>query len=465
MTAGAVNQQHTLPQHQHHPHHLQVLTPHTNSSSGNRNYNSPSISPLRHHHPSYIALRHHRPYFNQDSSPMVLNDGTIVSGSNSGGGKSNNFEIPILYHHPQHHFPPHRNAGIMNSPIGKAYVAIISNILFISSFLPAAESFPPFHHYHHQPAASSHSYQNFLNPQVHQQNPHYHQYNSNGGNGNQGNNGNLSRSNSSHMIQPHQPKKSWNSWKSKNHQHHHHHPNSTQKNRTNSGDHHSNSSCSSSSSSSSSAASNSRNTNSSKGNQNLRTLTYVSTDYINSRSPTPSPKSLSPIFQGGKRLPHQQSTASSTSSLHQLETLTQMHSHNSGLPVEGVAPNALGYESDSSHSSYNPNKEVICEGVDFTNPASVSGFSQVASEITSLLNFPTYSDEDISGTQLHYGSQQNLSYWNTMQSQQQQQQHAMQNPYSQFQLGGGSNSPTLYSNASCGTSDGGVNENLCSKRG
>lgn len=446
MTAGAVNQQRSLPQH--HPHHLPVLTQHSNSSSGNGNYNSPSISPLRHHHPSNIPLRHHRPYFNQDSSPMVLNDGTIVSGGNSSGSKSsNNFEIPIFYHHPQHHFPPHRNAGIMNSPIGKAYVAFISNILFISSFFPAAESFPPFHHFHHQPATSSHNYQNFLNPQVHQQNTHYHQYNSNGGNGNQnqGNNGNLSRSNSSHMIQSHQQKKSY-SWKSKNNHH-----NNSQKNRTNSGDHHSNSSCSSSSSSSS-AASNSRNN--SKGNTNLRTLTYVSTDYVNSRSTTPSPKSVSPIFQGCKRLPQQQSTASSTSSLHQLDTLAQIQPQNSGFPGDGVS-NALGYESDSSHSSYNTNKQVVCGGVDFPNSDNVSGFGQVASEITSLMNFPTYSDEDIPGSQLHYGSQQNLSYWNTMQSQQQQQQqqHTMQNPYSQFPMGA-SNSPTLYSNVSCGTSDG-----------
>uniref|UniRef100_T1H1L4 Uncharacterized protein n=1 Tax=Megaselia scalaris TaxID=36166 RepID=T1H1L4_MEGSC len=270
MTAGAVNQQLSLPQS--HPHHLQVLA--QANSSGNRAYNSPSISPLRHHHPSYLSLRHHRPYFNQDNSQMVLSDGTILS-NNSNGGKSNNFEIPILYHHhPQHHFPPHRNSGIMNSPI-------------------AAESFPPFHHFHHQPA-SSHNYQNFLNPQINQQNPHYQQYN-----GNQGNNGgNLSRSNSSHMIQQ---KKSWNSWKSKNHHHHHHHHNNSQKNRANSSDHHSNSSCSSSSSTSSATSRN--NDSNSKGNQNVRTLTYVSTDYVNSRSPTPSPKSISPIFQGSKRLP------------------------------------------------------------------------------------------------------------------------------------------------------------------
>lgn len=375
-----------------------------------------------------------------------------MSGSNSSGGKSTNFDIPILYHHPPHHFPPHRNSGIMNSPIGKAYVAFISNILFISSFFPAAESFPPYHHFHHhQPAASSHNYQNFLNNQMHQQSPHYHQYNSNG---NQGNNGNLSRSNSSHMIQSHQQKKSWNSWKSKNHHHHH---NNAQKSRTNSGDHHSNSSCSSSSSSSS-AASNSRN-NSSKGNQNLRTLTYVSTDFVNSRSPTPSPNSLSPIYHGGKRLPHQQSTASSSSSLHQLETLTENQPQSSGFPGEGVPPNALGYESDSSHSSYNPNKQVACETVDYVNSGSVSGFSQVASEITSLFNFPTYSDEDIPGSQSHYGSQQNLSYCNS-----QQQQHVMQNPYSQFAMGG-SNSPTLYSNASCGTSEGGANDHSLAKRG
>lgn len=134
MTAGAVNQQHIPPPSHHHPQHLQVLSQQSNCSSRNRNYHSPTISPLRHPHPSYIPLRHHhRSYFTQGNSPMVLNDGAMVSGSNTSGGKSNNFGIPIIYH-PQHHFAPHRNSGIMNSPIGKAYVAFITNILFISTY-------------------------------------------------------------------------------------------------------------------------------------------------------------------------------------------------------------------------------------------------------------------------------------------------------------------------------------------
>uniref|UniRef100_T1H1L5 Uncharacterized protein n=1 Tax=Megaselia scalaris TaxID=36166 RepID=T1H1L5_MEGSC len=39
----------------------------------------------------------------------------------------------------------------------------------------------------------------------------------------------------------------------------------------------------------------------------------------------------------------------------------------------------------------------MCGGVDFTNSGSLTGFNQMANDITSLLNFPTYSDEDIPG--------------------------------------------------------------------
>lgn len=135
--------------------------------------------------------------------------------------------------------------------------------------------------------------------------------------------------------------------------------------------------------------------------------------------------------------------------------MTQIPSQNAaGYPGEGGS-NIGGYESDSSHSSYNTNKQIVCGGAEFTNSGSVIGFGQATtSDITSLLNFPTFSDEDIPGNQLHYGSQQNLSYWNTMQ----QQQSSMQNPYSsQF---AGNNSPTMFG----GPSEGTANEHLV-KRG
>lgn len=277
---------------------------------------------------------------------------------------------------------------------------------------------------------------------------------------NQENNGNLPRPNSSHMMQSHQKKNTtWNSWRSK---HHHHHYIHNQKNRSQSGDHYSNTSCSSSSSASS-TASNSRNNNL-KSNQNLRTLTYVTTDFVNSRSPTPSPSSLSPIIQGDKRFSQQQSTASSTSSIHQLETLNVIHqlqSPTSNLTEEGVPLNALVYESDSSHSSFNPNKNVICDGTDYVNSGSGNEFGNVATEITSLVHFPTYSDDDVPENQLHYGSQQNLTYCNTQQ--QPPPPQPIPNPYPQYTLAG-SNSPILYTNTNYGFVEG-LNDSSIHKRG
>lgn len=144
-----------------------------------------------------------------------------------------------------------------------------------------------------------------------------------------------------------------------------------------------------------------------RNHQSYRNLRYVLTDsgsFIgNSRSPTPSPKSESPSLC---KVPNSQNLNSVPLSAADQGALTM-----ASLPlVEVPAPNPSlnGYESDSSHSSYRQNE------FEFRSKNRTVHAPYHMGEMTSLINLPTYSDEDLLKSQAtYYGSHQNLTFWNT----------------------------------------------------